>query len=267
MKRIHLFEFEDQKWFPQSIRTGMTNLLVVLHKMVGTKYVISDLIGRIRHQQHFDQIVDLGSGSGGIMPEVVDELNRNSNNNPLQLLLTDLHPNKNAIAQFNSRINSEIKYHESSIDAAAMDQLPSGLKTMVNSFHHIPPHTAKKILTSAQESQQPFLIYEMGENKIPTGLWWLLLPLSISILFVMALFMTPFVRPLSWKQLLFTYLIPIIPLCYSWDGQVSIVRMYTFEDIHVLLNDILKPNYKWEMAQAKKANGKTLGYYILGFPM
>ena len=47
----------------------------------------------------------------------------------------------------------------------------------------------------------------------------------------MVLFMTPWVRPLSWQQLLFTYLIPIIPLCYAWDGQASIMRIYTFDDI------------------------------------
>ena len=43
--------------------------------------------------------------------------------------------------------------------------------------------------------------------------------------------MTPFVKNLTLKQIIFTYLIPIVPLIYAWDGQASLVRMYTFKDI------------------------------------
>lgn len=42
--------------------------------------------------------------------------------------------------------------------------------------------------------------------------------------------------------------------------------MYTFTDIEYLLSDFKDDTYTWEMAQAKKANGKNLGYYILGLP-
>ena len=82
----------------------------------------------------------------------------------------------------------------------------------------------------------------------------------------MSLLMTPFVKPLTWKQLIFTYLIPVIPVCYAWDGQASLVRMYTFKDIELLLKDFKNEHYTWEMDQAKKENGKKLGYYILGRP-
>lgn len=82
----------------------------------------------------------------------------------------------------------------------------------------------------------------------------------------MSLFMTPFVKPLTWKQLLFTYLIPIIPICYAWDGQASLVRMYTFKDIEYLLSNFKNHAYTWEMTHAKKNNGKNLGYFVLGLP-
>ncbi len=265
MKRIQLFEFEDFNWFPKPIRTGMTNLLVILHKMMGTKDVISDIIIKIQKEHPFSQIIDLGSGSGGIMPEVITSINTHSEKE-LNLILTDLHPNSKIVKHINNT-NDSTSYLKNSVNATNLKDLPQGLKTMINSFHHMPQNVAKGILKSAQDNKQPLLIYEIGENKIPTLLWWLLLPISLTILFIMTWFMTPFVKPLTWKQLLFTYLIPIIPICYAWDGQASLVRMYTFNDIEYLLSDFKNDDYNWEIAQAKKPNGKNLGYYVLGLPI
>ena len=43
MKRIQLVEFEDFKWFPSIWHSTMTKLIVVIHKILGTKEVITDL--------------------------------------------------------------------------------------------------------------------------------------------------------------------------------------------------------------------------------
>ncbi|WP_299519356.1 hypothetical protein [Winogradskyella sp.] len=265
MKRIQLFEFEDLNWFPSTIRTGMTNLLVVLQKMMGTSDIIASIISNIKLRNDFSKIIDLGSGSGGIMLEVIEKLNKN-NQKQIQLLLTDLHPNPKIVKRINLSNIANVSYNENSIDATSLGNSPTGLKTMMNSFHHMPPDVAKRILKSAQDNKEVLLIYEIGENTIPTLLWWLLLPLSLAILFIMALFMTPFIKPLSWSQLLFTYLIPIIPLCYAWDGQASIMRIYTFNDIEYLIKDFRNESYSWEITQAQKPNGKKAGYYILGLP-
>jgi hypothetical protein len=266
MKRIQLFEFEDFSWFPGIIRASMTNLIVILHKLMGTRDVLSKLLLNIRQHYDYTRIVDLGSGSGGVMPEVIKKINETFSGPPVKLLLTDLYPNEQFIHQINKNKSAHITYHSIAIDATDFGYAPAGLKTMINSFHHMPPEVAKNILSSAQNNKEPLLIYEMAENKIPTILWWLLLPISLLILILMVFFMTPFVRPLTWQQLLFTYLIPIIPICYAWDGQASMVRMYTFDDIKELLKDTESEDYTWEMAQAKKKNGKKLGYYILGMP-
>ncbi|MEL6841707.1 MAG: hypothetical protein AAFP02_00705 [Bacteroidota bacterium] len=266
MKRIQLFEFEDFAWFPAPIRNAMTNLIVVLSKMTGAPAVIASLIENTRKSFPFDQIIDMGSGSGGVMPMVVQELNQQDSSKPLNLRLTDLYPNPEFIEEINRKKLPHIQYSQQSTDATDLSKVESGLKTMMNSFHHMPPDKARQILHSAQQHQQPILIYEMSENRIPTIVWWLLLPLSLTILALMTLFMTPFSRPLSWQQLVFTYLIPIIPICYAWDGQASMVRMYTYEDIQHLLPPPTS-DYRWEIAPATKADGKKLGYYIQGLPV
>jgi len=267
MKRIQLFEFEDFSWFPAPIRVGMTNLIMVLHRMLGTSNVLSNLLLQLRKRHHFTQIVDLGSGSGGAMPDVIKKVNACLENESLTLLLTDLHPSVSVVKQINQSDIPYLKYSSKAIDATNFIHVPKGLKTMINSFHHMPPKKAKTILREAQKTKSPILIYEMSENFVPLLVWWLFLPISLILLFVMALVMTPFVRHLHWKQLVFTYLIPIIPVAYAWDGQASLVRTYTFTDIELLLKDIKSETYKWEIAPVKKENGKKLGYYILGLPI
>jgi len=121
-------------------------------------------------------------------------------------------------------------------------------------------------LHSAQEKRDPILIFELAKNNIPFVVWLILLPLSLSIIIFMSIVMTFFVRPLSFKQVFFAFVIPIIPLIYAWDGQASLMRTYTFEDIELLLKDIKDNSYVWTIKEAEKSNGKKLGYYIKGMP-
>jgi hypothetical protein len=264
MKRVQLFEFEDFNWFPKTIRNGMTNLIMVFMKMLGTKEVLGNLIEEAKTKRDFDQIVDLGSGSGGVMPDVVRDYNAKNSASPVKLILTDLYPNQDIVDGYNSQ-KDEVSYLEKSVDAVDMEDAPQGLKTMVNSFHHMPPEKAKAILKSAHDNKQTILIYELTENKMPLLLWWLFLPISLSILVVMCLFMTPFVKNVTWQQILFTYLIPIIPICYAWDGQASYPRTYAFQDFDAMLSDLKGGAYKWQVQAAKKENGKSAGYYVLGY--
>lgn len=266
MKRIQLFEFEDFPWFPGFLRNGITRLIQVLHRMMGTAELLSDLILKVREKHDFDQIVDIGSGAGGAMPDVCKMIDATGKGTTLKVLLTDLYPVTSYIKQVKELNLPHLRYHETAVDALKMENTPGGLKTMINSFHHMPPEKARAILHSAASAKQPLLIYELTENKIPTLAWWLFLPISLVIMIVMVIFMTPFVRPLTWKQVLFTYLIPLIPLAYAWDGQASNVRTYTIHDFGQLLKGIKEENYVWEIAPAQKRNGKKLGYYVFGRP-
>ena len=173
MKRIHLFEFEDFDWLPKTVKSGMTNLLVVLHKMLGTKEVLNNLILAAKSKYAFNDIVDLGSGSGGIMSPISDNLYQNHG---VKMTLSDLNPDPKFVDYFNQHSNEGISYLEKPVDATNFAEIKGGLKTMVNSFHHMPPKVARQILHSAQDNREAILIYEIGENKVPLVIWWLLLP-------------------------------------------------------------------------------------------
>ncbi|WP_323789381.1 hypothetical protein [Psychroserpens sp.] len=264
MKRLELFEFEDYSWLPKFVRSSITNLILILHRFMGTSEVIASLILEIKKKSEFSQIIDLGSGSGGPMLDVIHRLNLKGHS--LQLVLTDLYPHQKTVHKINDKKLEHIHYQETPLNATNFDNAPEGLKTMIASFHHMKPDVAKKILQSAQDNKSPILIYEIAKNTIPTLIWWLLLPISLVILIIMSLFMTLFVRPLSLTQILFTYFIPIIPLVYAWDGQASLMRTYTFEDVESLLPKAVDNTYIWVIEDAKKSTGKNLGYYIMGYP-
>lgn len=266
MKRLELFEFEDYEWLPGVIRSGITNLLIVLHRLAGTPEVIAELIKEIKLKHDFTQIIDMGSGSGGAMFNVIKKLNSLEENQQVELILSDYHPNATIVEKTNRQNIPNVRYYENSLDATNISEAPEGLKTMIASFHHMPPDKAKRILQSAEKNKQPILIYEIAKNNVPTLLWWILLPISLLILIVMSMAMTLFVRPLSISQLLFTFVIPIIPIIYAWDGQASLMRTYTFDDIKSLIDMEKSTDYNWSIGDAKKSNGKKLGYYIMGYP-
>lgn len=263
MKRLQLFEFEDFSWFPSIWRSTMTKMIIILQKALKADEVILKLIVDVKKKFEFDQITDLGSGAGGALNLAVKAYNE-QHKQAVKLLMSDLHPNKQFVNQINSEGDHNIEYIATSVDAAHLENAPKGLKTMMNSFHHMPPTVAQNILQSAQDNKQPLLVYEIGENKFPFLLWVLLLPITLPITGLTSILFMPFVRPFKWYDLAFT-LIPIVPLFYAWDGQASLPRTYTTEDIESML-PAESANYTWQIERASHPNGKKIGYYILGLP-
>ncbi|MFK8046604.1 MAG: hypothetical protein AB8B72_13990 [Crocinitomicaceae bacterium] len=264
MKRVQLFEFEDFDWFPDLFRRNMTKLIVVFNKLMKLDEVVAESLNPILKSQQTNTIVDLGSGAGGIMPHVLTDLMLTYPD--LKLTLSDLHPNKEQIEEFSS--NPNIDYFPETVNATSLASAPKGVKTMVNCFHHMPLPIAKDILKSAQDSKQTLCIYEITNKPLPLIAWWLFLPLGLIIVFLSALILTPLTKPINWQQLVFTYLIPIIPLAYAWDGQASMPRTYTKSDLESLTSELPSdPNYKWTYEVGKTKGGKSVGYCFVGQPI
>ncbi len=257
MKRIQLFEFEDQNWFPNVIRMCMTRLIVVMHNLLGTEEILTKLLINALKRAPRKQILDLCSGSAGPMPGVLKKIKSHSGLEGMELILSDLYPNHTLAASINNQKDDSITYITNAVDATSIEASQDQFKTLICSLHHFAPAQAKSVLKSAKDSGHPILIFEISDNSFPKMLWWTAIPINI----LMALFITPMVRPMTWQQLLFTYLIPIIPLCFAWDGAVSNARTYTLEDMDTLLEGLESPQYQWEKGMIK---GKSKNLYLLG---
>ena len=267
MKRIQLFEFEDQSWFPDFMRSSLTKLIKVLLRLTGLAESATHLVKSKLKELNTQKLVDLGSGAGGVMIDVYQGLKKDNDLKNIQLTLTDLYPNQSVIKNINDLEDPNLKYLSRPVDATKLAEAPEGLKTIFNAFHHLPKDKARSVLQSSAKTNSPILIYEMSSNNIPLIIWWLLLPVSLVILIVMVLFMTPFVKQLTVKQIFFTYVIPIIPIAYAWDGQASFPRTYALSDFDELLKDVDQSSYKFEIELFKNTKGKTQGYYVFGKPL
>ncbi len=74
---------------------------------------------------------------------------------------------------------------------------------------------------------------------------------------------TPFIRPFKIKRIIFTYLIPIVPLFVLWDGVVSSLRTYSVKEMNGLVENLNgTENYDWEIDKVKSGPGVVL--YLLG---
>lgn len=259
MKRIHLFEFEDQSWFPNVLRMAMTRLIVLVHRYFGSSEALAELIAKALKRSGQHTIIDMCSGSGGPMPDVANLLKEKHGLEDVNIVLTDLYPNTEMANRINSDGNDQLTYLTTPVNAADMKEDQQGLRTMVCSMHHMRPPVAHDILKNAKDQQQAICIFELSDNSPPIWLWWIGIPFNI----IICLLITPFVRPLTWQQLVFTYLIPIIPLAYAWDGALSNARTYTLEDLDELLSDLRSEDYVWEKGVIK---GKLKHLYLLGLP-
>ena len=72
------------------------------------------------------------------------------------------------------------------------------------------------------------------------------------------------IRPFKWGRILFTYLIPLVPLFVFWDGIVSSLRTYFINEMKELINNLQnKDSYEWQTGKIKSGPGVIL--YLTGY--
>ena len=253
MGRIHLFEFEDQKWFPKFLRDYGTDFLQFLSNKTKLYRPIIPVLEKGLASSGKNTIIDLASGGGGGLLWLNSELLGQYPD--LKIVLTDYFPNQSAF-EYTKEQAPNIEYINTSIDARNVPESLDGLRTQFLSLHHFKPKDAQLILQNAVDAEVPIAIFEAQERSIPSILAMLFSPISV-------LLTTPFIRPFKWGRLLFTYLIPIVPLFVLWDGVVSSLRTYSLKEMQQLVDGLNNGGaFKWEMDRLKSGPGVVL--YLLG---
>ncbi|MEW4925605.1 hypothetical protein [Algibacter sp. 2305UL17-15] len=253
MGRIHLFEFEDQKWFPIFLRNYGTDFLQFLSNKTKLYKPIVPILIKGLQKSKTNQIVDLGSGGGGGLIWLNSELKKEISD--LKITLTDFYPNIPAF-NFTKKQASNFEFIEASVDARDVPKELKGLRTQFLSLHHFKPNDAKQVLQNAVNSNSSIAVFEAQERSLPSILAMLFSPLSV-------LFTTPFIRPFKFGRIIFTYLIPIVPLFVLWDGVVSSLRTYSVKEMKALVANLENTEtYDWEIGRIKSGPGALL--YLLG---
>jgi hypothetical protein len=249
MNRIHLFEFEDQGWFPQFLRNYVTDFLQFLSNKTKIYKPIIPIIKKGLLKSNTNQIIDLASGGGGGLLWLNKELQQEIPE--LKITLTDYYPNISAFELTKSQAGN-FDFLTDSIDARNVPSNLTGLRTQFLSFHHFKPEDAKQILQNAINTNSSIAVFEVQERSVQSLIAMLLSPVSVIL-------STPFIRPFKIGRILFTYLIPIVPLIVLWDGVVSSFRTYSVKEMNELVTSLEGTiEYDWEIGKAKNV------LYLLG---
>ena len=255
--RIHLFELEDQAWFPATIRDLATDYLHFLEARFALHRPAVPLVAEALRLSGATEIVDLCSGGTGPITGLLDALAR-ENLFPT-VTLTDRFPNQPTFARAAANSAGRISFRADSIDARAVPPELRGLRTIFNSFHHFHPRDAVTVLRGAAEAGQPIAVLEFPDRS-----WRTLLPMTL-LTPLLVMIVTPFIRPFHWRRLLWTYLVPLVPLTSWWDGIVSNLRAYTVAELNELARSVNVEGYCWRAGQVSIGSSAGQLTYLIGY--
>jgi hypothetical protein len=271
MRRIQYIEIHDQSWFPSAIRDEITDALQFGFNKIKAYSPIAPVL-----QDAFDSarpsasdrktIVDLCSGGGGPWFDLAKKIQRrlpNGDPQPLQIWLTDKFPNVSGtenISKSDASLN-HIAFYPSAVDATNVPRELKGFRTLFTSFHHFPPDQARSILQNAVDAGEGIGIFEITRRA----------PAAIARVFAWTAFLffgTPWVRPFRWTRLLWTYVIPIIPLVLMHDGVVSCLRSYRPSEMLELVRELSTndKDYEWKAAEFAANFWQPPVTYLIGCP-
>ena len=118
---------------------------------------------------------------------------------------------------------------------------------------------AKKVLKNAVEHRQGIAIFDGGNRSF----WMIFL---IIVAHPVLLFLcTPFFRPFRLSRLIFTYLIPVIPFCTVWDGVISILRLYSPDEMLQIALEAENDQYTWISGKVRNKFGMSIAF-LVGYP-
>jgi hypothetical protein len=255
--RVHLFELEDQAWFPSLIRDFATDYLEFMEARMALHRQVVPLLADALRATGSSKVVDLCAGGGGPLVALREELAREGVN--VGFVLTDKFPNVPAFRRLEER-DPGIEGYREPVDATNVPPQLAGFRTVFNAFHHFKPEDARAVLQSAVSARQPIGIFEIPERTIPIVI--------ATMLFVpiLVLLSTPFITPFRWERILFTYPIPLVPLTCLWDGTVSQLRAYTPDELNALAASLGDVGYRWTAGKVRGSDSPIHLTYLIGLP-
>jgi hypothetical protein len=262
VRRIHLFEFLDLAWYPDTFRRIQTDYLQFAATRGSGQKNLIPLIRKALRQAGTTEIVDLCSGGSG--PWLNLQRGLAEAGCPVRVKLTDKYPNPEAVQWWASATDGPIEYVAEPVDAMQVPPHLTGMRTLFEGFHHFRPEHAVAILRDAAEQRASVGIFE-ASLKPPLGL---LILLSSPLMTLLGyIFLTPFIKPRTFTRLFWTYLVPVVPLVTCWDGVVSLLRVYSPEQLRELTAHIPGDAYAWETGLASTGTPIFDYTYLVGYPV
>jgi hypothetical protein len=264
MRRVHLFEWEDQPWLPRVFRDFITDQLRYTHNEPMREPVNAAIAARLAAllaRTGTTQIVDLCAGAGGPVARIgrilMDDLSL-----PVNILLTDLYPNVAAFKEIEAQSGGRLRARYESTNACDVPADLTGVRTLFTALHHFEPPVVKMVLADAVRKGAPIAVFEPLERTVR------MMALVGLISFLRGFTHTPWVGRLTAERFLFTYILPIAPAMFGWDGFVSTLRTYTADELLSLAHSVDGDRYEWEAGRFEVSGpyGVMPTTYLIGAP-
>lgn len=257
MRRRPWFEMHDHPRYPRLWRDLVTDALEHTWNTLGNYGPVAPLLSRAMDESGTRQVVDLCSGGGGpwlsLAPKLASSLGEG-----VSVVLTDKFPNRAAFARTEAASGGRVGFCAEPVDAARVPEELRGFRTIFSSFHHFTPEQARAMLADAFGRRVGIGVFELAQPRAKTVLLCFGMP-------VLNWALTPWMRPLGWQRLLWTYLLPVVPFTLWLDGVLSCLRSYSEADMRELVEGLRAPDYAWETGQA--GSGRARVQYLIGRPV
>ncbi len=258
MARVHLVELHDQRWFPCSWRNFLTDYLAFYAEHFRPYEQAGPVLAEAMRRCGATSVVDLCSGGGAAVLDLLPILVRRLDAE-VAVTLTDKYPNLAAWERRTPLDSASVRFSEQPVDATAVPDGLVGFRTLFTSLHHFRPEEARGVLADAAASRSGIAAFEYTErNWLVWGPTILLIPLFLWLV-------TPFMRPLTWRRLLWTYLLPVVPLVAAWDGFVSCLRTYSVAELDALVASLPVNDLEWQVGRLPSF-GVSRITYVIGTP-
>jgi hypothetical protein len=262
MRRVQFIELHEQPWLPSSLRDEITDALQFALNISKAYAPIAALLQDVLDSTESSSVVDMCSGGGGPWLELSRQLQSQKLRGDApglrisHIWLTDKYPNLRALENAGAA-SENMTYYPSPVDAMKVPSELKGFRTMFTSFHHFSPEEARAILQNAIDAGEGIGIFEITRRA----------PLTVGLMFpwaLMPLACTPWIRPFRWSRLLWTYVIPIIPMVFLFDGVVSCLRTYRPRELREIVDKLTTSEYQWEIGE--HSSRRVPVTYLIGYP-
>jgi hypothetical protein len=215
------------------------------------------LIKEVMQHMKTTRIIDLCSGSSGPWSQIHAQLQEQQES--VSVTLTDKYPNILGFEKIKERFGGKIQYISEAVDATNVPDYLKGMRTIFSAFHHFEPDAARKILQNTVNSRAAIGIFEFTEKRLDEIPLAFLLPLFV-------FFITPLIKPRTFKRIFWVNIIPIIPWILTYDAIISHLTTYSPEDLKELVKGINSEGYVWKIGHVASKLRSIRITYLIGFP-
>ncbi|MCB0735915.1 MAG: hypothetical protein KDC92_00285 [Bacteroidetes bacterium] len=226
MKRKQVPQIMNQKWFPGFLRSSIHEFMTWF-------------VGKVKAAKPFMPVIERGL----------------STTNKIVAIESNVGAGFETLEPY---ISKSTVIRRTSIDNFNANN--EGLYVMVNTLHQLDVKSARNLLTHIAKKRQPLAFVEGNNDSL-----WQVVGMTIFVPLTV-LFTAPFVKPFRLERLLFTYIIPILPLVTFIDGFLALFKLYAPKDLDELVAPIKQEGYTWESGKLPNGRGGKI-IYLLGVPV